>query len=575
MSITGLSKRTLFSAIESQHIAPLFKIKTIDTTMTDFKKLKKTLKKALKAVEQMEMIDMMMRFQSVGQLPTGGLNYLMSDFQNALNQFQQQLGQGSNLSEGTKPAQISGGSSAPPPMNYDEWLQKLASRSGSPATSAPTAQPSAPSLNSANADDAVRQSESRLRTIIDATPLGICITNESCVLEYVNKAYSDIYGYSAQELIGQPFTKIVPSDKRDFWIDLHQKYLDGYKEVRGEWQTVHKTGKPLYILADAARIVGSDGKRKKVTFVMEITEMMSLKENARNTEVQLMQAEKMSSLGQMVAGLAHEMNTPLGFIRNNVDLLETKNREVKDLVAAYDKLRGQIMYGSPSDVAMMLSQIDSLSQKVKNRVYNESENLFKSTLEGIDRIQDLIINLKNFSRLDEATFKLTNINDSLESTLKIAGHLFKGGISIEKHFSSIPDVMCFPAQMNQVFLNLVTNAVQAVDERSGRIIIKTAHQADKVIIKIADNGVGIPPENLKKIFEPFFTTKEVGKGTGLGLSIVFKIIEKHKGTIHVQSAPGKGTEFTIELPVANSANQTTASSIKPLANSDFDSPFAE
>lgn len=178
---------------------------------------------------------------------------------------------------------------------------------------------------------------------------------------------------------------------------MHRKYLDGYKEIRGEWEVRHKSGRPIYILADAARIIGTDGKRKKVTFVSDITEMIKLKEDARQSEVQLLQAEKMSSLGQMVAGLAHEMNTPLGFVRNNLELLESKHHELRELLNAYDKLRSQIMYGTPNDVAMMLAQIDQLSQKVKNRVYEQAPSLYRNSIEGIDRIQDLILNLKNFS----------------------------------------------------------------------------------------------------------------------------------------------------------------------------------
>ncbi|PIO47358.1 MAG: hypothetical protein CMR00_10920 [[Chlorobium] sp. 445] len=297
--------------------------------------------------------------------------------------------------------------------------------------------------------------------------------------------------------------------------------------------------------------------------------MIKLKEDARQTEVQLLQAEKMSSLGQMVAGLAHEMNTPLGFVRNNLELLEAKHNEVRELIAAYDKLRSQIMYGTPNDVAMMLAQIDQLSQKVKNRVYEQAPLLYRNSIEGIDRIQDLILSLKNFSRVDEANFKLTNINENIESTLKIAGHLFKGGIQVIKEFGSLPDVMAYPAQLNQVFLNLITNAVQAVDERTGRITIRTMQQGDSVVIKIADNGKGIPPENLKRIFEPFFTTKDVGQGTGLGLSIVYKIIEKHKGKIDVQSQVGKGTEFTITLPINLMQTPATKSSTSPFVESPF------
>jgi PAS domain S-box-containing protein len=539
--------------------------------MIDYKKIKKSLKRALKSIEQMELLEELMKAQQTGQLPPHlSPRMLASEFSIATQQFIQQL-QLPVSSEPSPPASAPS-NGEPPPMGYEEWLKKLQMRQGgqpiAPAPSAPSALSSG-----AGVDEAIRQSEARLRTIIDATPLGICITNADYIFEYVNKAYADIYGYHPSEMLGKPFTMIVEQDKVDFWRDLHDKYLAGYKEIRGEWNTVHKSGKKLTILADAARIVGADGKPKKVTFVMDVTELSKLREESRLNEMQMMQTEKMSSLGQMVAGLAHEMNTPLGFVKNNIEMLEAKNKETKELIALYEKLRSQIMYGSPNDVALLLSQIDTVSQKVKNRVWQESDSLFRSSVEGINRIQDLILNLKNFSRLDEADFKPTDINENIESTLKIAGHLFKGGIQVIKEFSPLPPVQAFPAQMNQVFLNLITNAVHAVDERTGRITIKTMHQGNSVVIKVIDNGKGIPPENLKKIFDPFFTTKPVGQGTGLGLSIAYKIIEKHGGKIEVQSQVGRGTEFTITLPVSGSAQLSTT---KQGVSSPFaDSPFAE
>ncbi|MFQ3598317.1 MAG: ATP-binding protein [Chloroherpetonaceae bacterium] len=541
--------------------------------MLDYKKIKKSLKKALKSIEQMELLEELMRAQQTGQLPPNlSPRMLASEFSVATQQFMQQLQLPVSGAPMHAPPTATNGE--PPPMGYDEWLKKLQMRQGGQPIAPATPSPAPASISSgAGVDEAIRQSEARLRTIIDATPLGICITNQDCIFEYVNKAYSDIYGYQPADLIGKSFTMIVQPDKKDFWKDLHDKYLAGYKEIRGEWNTVHKSGKLLTILADAARIVGTDGKPKKVTFVMDVTELSHLREESRQNEVQMMQTEKMSSLGQMVAGLAHEMNTPLGFVKNNIEMLESKNKEIKELIALYEKLRSQIMYGSPNDVALLLSQIDNAAQKVKNRIWQESENLFRSSVEGIDRIQDLVLNLKNFSRLDEADFKPTDMNENIETTLKIAGHMFKGGIQVIKEFTQVPLVQAFPAQMNQVFLNLITNAVHAVDERTGRITIKTMTQGNHVVVKVIDNGKGIPPENLKKIFDPFFTTKPVGQGTGLGLSIAYKIIEKHGGKIDVQSQVGRGTEFTITLPISSA---TPVGASKQSVNSPFaDSPFAE
>ncbi len=403
--------------------------------------------------------------------------------------------------------------------------------------------------------DAVRRSEARLRTIIDSTPLGICITNEKGVFEYVNDAYCRIYGYTPAELIGEHFTKIVSPDKIQFWRDLHDKYMRmtgeeirGYSDIRTEWIVRHKDGKPITILADAARITAEDGKHKKVTFVMNVSEMAKLRENLRQSEMQLMQAEKMSSLGQMVAGVAHEVNTPLGYVKSNLQLLLDAHKELKSLLALHQKLKEQILHGSSSAVAKLLNDIEEQSETAT--LHTEIEKMYFNALDGIERIQDLVTSLKNFSRLDEAAFKQIDLNDNIDSTLKIAAHLIREtGIKVEKDYGTLPEIPAYPAQLNQVFLNLLTNAVQAITHDKGKIKITTRKEGSTVVVKVSDNGIGIQPEHLNKIFEPFFTTKEVGKGTGLGLSIVYKIIEKHGGNISVESTVGKGSTFTVILPI--------------------------
>ncbi len=403
--------------------------------------------------------------------------------------------------------------------------------------------------------DAVRRSEARLRTIIDSTPLGICITNEEGIFEYVNDAYCRIYGYTPEELIGSHFTKIVTPDKVQFWRDLHDKYMHmtgeeirGYSDIRTEWIVRHKDGKPITILADAARITREDGKHQKVTFVMNISEMAKLRENLRQSEMQLMQAEKMSSLGQMVAGVAHEVNTPLGYVKSNLQLLLEAQKELKSLLSLYSNLKEQILHGSSTAVAKLLDDIEQ--QSATATLHTEVEKMCLNALDGIERIEDLVLSLKNFSRLDEAAFKQTDLNENIESTLKIAAHLIREkGIKVEKDFGTLPEIPAYPAQLNQVFLNLLTNAVQAITHDRGKIKISTRQEGTNAVVKVSDNGIGIQPEHLNKIFEPFFTTKEIGKGTGLGLSIVYKIIEKHGGKISVDSTVGKGSTFTVTLPI--------------------------
>lgn len=276
--------------------------------------------------------------------------------------------------------------------------------------------------------------------------------------------------------------------------------------------------------------------------------------NARIQEqqAQLIQSEKMASLGQMVAGIAHEVNTPLGFVRNNIEVLDKNQRRLLDVLERYRDLRDSLVNGHLDELEAKLVGIIEASKKIDSASFSEKiQALIAESLDGIDRIQQLVLDLKNFSRLDEAAFKETDLNQGLESTLKIANNIVKYKAEVIKDFAPELTAECYPARINQVFLNIITNAAQAI-EGQGKIWIKTYKENGMAVIKIRDNGKGIPQENLKKIFEPFFTTKDVGQGTGLGLSIVYKIIEQHKGTITVQSEVGKGTEFTIKLPIKQS-----------------------
>ncbi len=276
--------------------------------------------------------------------------------------------------------------------------------------------------------------------------------------------------------------------------------------------------------------------------------------NARIQEqqTQLIQSEKMASLGQMVAGIAHEVNTPLGFVRNNIEVLGKNQRRLLEVLERYRDLRDSLVNGQLDDLESKLLGIIESSKKIDSGSFSEKvQALIAESIDGIDRIQQLVLDLKNFSRLDEASFKESDLNQGIESTLKIAHNIVKYKAEVIKDFAPELKAECFPARINQVFLNIITNAAQAI-EGQGHIWIKTYKEGDMAVIKIRDDGKGIPPENLKKIFEPFFTTKDVGQGTGLGLSIVYKIIEQHKGTITVQSEVGKGTEFTIKLPVKQS-----------------------
>ena len=272
----------------------------------------------------------------------------------------------------------------------------------------------------------------------------------------------------------------------------------------------------------------------------------------KESESQLIQTEKMSSLGQMVAGIAHEINTPLAYVKNSLGSVAGKLPDVKQLIVETNKLL-RLMEDPSPDPARLQAKYAGVRSLIhhfaEQQALAELGQLANDGLYGIEQISEIVLNLKNFSRLDRSKVSSFNLNEGLESALILAKHELKH-FSVKKHFGEIPAITCSPSQLNQVFLNLINNAAQAIESGAGEITLLTRMEgAAHVAVEIADNGKGIPPEIMSKIFDPFFTTKAVGKGTGLGLSISYKIIEQHGGSISVDSTVGQGTRFTIVLPL--------------------------
>ena len=274
-------------------------------------------------------------------------------------------------------------------------------------------------------------------------------------------------------------------------------------------------------------------------------ELLSIVENLKLTQSQLVQSEKMASLGQLVAGIAHEINNPLTFISAGVDSLGANLEEVRQVLDIYHRI-------TPDNTKEKLKEIEEIKEQVDyTQAIREINKLIESIKNGTDRTTEIVKGLRTFSRLDEDELKLANILEGLDSTLILLRNKYKERIDIEKHYGDIPEIECFPGQLNQVFMNILSNAIDAIDNK-GKIIITFSKLKDSVKVSIRDTGRGIP-ENIKsKIFDPFFTTKDVGQGTGLGLSISHSIIEKHRGSIEVKSEVGKGSEFVIVLRVKQS-----------------------
>ena len=274
----------------------------------------------------------------------------------------------------------------------------------------------------------------------------------------------------------------------------------------------------------------------------------------KHTQAQVLQSEKMSSIGQLAAGIAHEINNPTGYVSSNLKTLSVYHDDIqkiliqyKDLVETLQKTCNENEY-SERITGRVEQVINEYNQLDMDYIIQDASELIEESKEGIERIKKIVIDLKDFAHPGVEEMHLTDINRNINSTLNIVWNEIKYKAHVKKDYGDLPPVRCFPQQLNQVFMNILVNAAQAVKE-SGEINISTRTENGNVKIKISDDGEGIPKENIPKIFDPFFTTKEVGKGSGLGMNVAYNIVKKHNGTIDVDSEVGKGSTFTIRIPI--------------------------
>jgi signal transduction histidine kinase len=294
-------------------------------------------------------------------------------------------------------------------------------------------------------------------------------------------------------------------------------------------------------------------------------EVSSAMSDLKESQVQLVQAEKMSSLGQLVAGISHEINTPLLYLANNAELVQERLEALREFVVRAaeafsiksedfpDRAEYQTRFvGALKEVKTLLRE-----QELEAAI-EEISDLTRDSIEGLGELTAMAQSLKDFSRLDRAPIASFDVNAGLDKTLLIAKNVVKHKATVLKHYGEIPEIECSPSQVNQVFLNIITNAAQAIESLGTITITTRLYDPDHVAIRIEDTGCGISPENMSRIRDPFFTTKEVGTGTGLGLSIVDEIVRGHGGELLIESEVGKGSAFTVILPIKRSAPPTAA-----------------
>ncbi|MCK9199660.1 MAG: PAS domain S-box protein [Gallionella sp.] len=421
-----------------------------------------------------------------------------------------------------------------------------------------------------------KRAEDELRKLslaVEQSPSSIVITDLDARIEYINEAFVKATGYSREEAIGQN-PRILHSGKTSSaTYDEMWAHLTRGETWKGELINQRKDGSEyvesilLSPVRDAegrtSHYLGikediTERKRAEAQIVAQLEHLTAV--NAQlveaNTQLeqarsQLLQSEKMAAIGLLAAGVAHEINNPVGYVNSNLGTLE---KYLADIFVVIDKYEAaEAVQGKDNPLLDELRQFKTRSDF--NFLRQDIKSLIAESHQGLERIKKIIRDLKDFSRSDvDEQWVWADVHHGLDTTLNVVWNELKYKCEVVKEYGDLPDIWCLPSQLNQVFMNLLVNAAQAIEVR-GTITIRTGAEGERVWVEISDSGYGIPPEIIPRLFDPFFTTKPVGLGTGLGLSVSYKIVEKHHGKIEVRSELGKGATFRVWLPVQSSTEK--------------------
>ncbi len=349
-----------------------------------------------------------------------------------------------------------------------------------------------------------------------------------------------LFGFLSASILARQVTRPIEKLVMGVW-----EFSKGNLKYRTSIKTDDEIGilaKAFNYMAEKLDDLYSSMEKKVKERTMELSskneELNKAYEELKDTQSLLVHNEKMRSLGELVAGVAHELNNPINFIYGNMVHLKEYSNNLIEIISKYEKAQ------QDND---NYKEIEDYKEEIDYEFLKEDlSELIQSCADGAERSKQIILDLKNFSRLDQSQIKEIDVNESLDSTLNILQNKYKDRVTMVKEYGEVPKLECFAGQMNQVFMNIFDNAAQAIQER-GDVYIRTKCENNDIIIEIQDTGTGIDQEIINQIFDPFFTTKAVGEGTGMGLSITYKIIKSHNGTIEVESEKGKGTKFTIKI----------------------------
>ncbi|MBI2899709.1 MAG: PAS domain S-box protein [Planctomycetes bacterium] len=363
----------------------------------------------------------------------------------------------------------------------------------------------------------------------------------------VNRACAEMLGYAPEEMTGLEWTPLVHPDDRE-----RAKAAYGRMSETGracfEGRALRKGGDAFF--HEVVMIKGLDRSGRfsgHYCFIRDITERKRAEEERAQLTAQLLQGQKMQAIGQLAAGIAHEINNPVGYISSNLSTMQEYFRDLARLLTASSDIVDRLAKGD--DAGGAAREMERLRKDLDAEfLLKDFQKAVEESRQGAERIRDIVRSLGEFSHVDEGELRPADINKCLEDTLRICWNELKYKATVRREYSVLPRVPCYPRRIEQVFVNLLVNAAQAIQEK-GEIVVSTREEDGHAVVRIADTGCGIAAEALKKIFEPFYTTKPVGKGTGLGLHVAYKIVQAHGGTIEVRSELGRGTTFTVRLPL--------------------------
>lgn len=415
------------------------------------------------------------------------------------------------------------------------------------------------------AEEALKRNEENFRRLIDRNPVAMAVATKNGEFISFNNKFVETFGYTLHDIhtvndwwpLAYPDEEYRQQVMNSWRMAAARARKEGGETETRVWRVTCKDGSVRDIefkmtsLQDINIVIFqdiTDRKKAEESLRESNNELERAHNNLKLAQSQILQQEKMAGIGQLAAGVAHEINNPIGFIMSNLYTLRKYTEKLNRFIAMQAETIKELSQ-SGKNAESLMSRINGVKQSLKvDYIAGDIISLINESSDGAQRVKKIVQDLKSFSRIDEAECKMTNINEGIESTISMVWNELKYKVILKKEYGPIPHTKCNLGQLNQVVMNLLINAAQAI-EKQGEIEVRTWSDDGNIYIAISDTGVGIPEDKISKIFEPFYTTKDVGKGTGLGLSIAYDIVKKHNGDLTVQSETGKGTLFTIRIPI--------------------------